>query len=152
MKSKNYSQVIYLLKRLLPIVFMAIYFLISLNLFFMGSHFLEISLFIYRTEEDKTLRETMGKNMVFMLLEGLLTMLIEIFVGGGEDIVGAGQIVRRNVENVVAWLEVLAAQLQDHVGHMFSRQMVLPLYNFFHLTCLYAYGSLCFAYLKIHFL
>ena len=94
----------------------------------------------------------MGKNMVFMLLEGLLTMLIEIFVGGGEDIVRAGQIVRRNVENVVAWLEVLVAQLQDHVGQMFSRQMVLPLYNFFHLTCLYAYGSLCFAYLKIHFL
>ena len=36
-------------KTMLPIVFMAIYFLISLNLFFMGSHFLEISLFICRT-------------------------------------------------------------------------------------------------------
>ena len=69
--------------------------------------------------------------MVFMLLEGLLTMLIKIFVGGGEDMVGAGQIVRRNAENVVAWLEVLVAQLQDHVGQMFSRQMVLPLYIFF---------------------
>ena len=74
------------------------------------------------------------------------------FVDEGEGIVGVGQIVRRNAENVVSWLEMLATQLQDHVGWMFSRQMVLPLYNFFHLTCLYAYRSLCFAYLKIHFL
>lgn len=53
------------------------------------------------------------------------------FVGGGEGIAGAGQIGRRNAENVAAWLEVLAAQLEDHVGRMFGRPNGVGIIEFF---------------------
>lgn len=41
-------------------------------------------------------------------------------VGGGQGIVGAGQIIRRNAENVAARLEMQAARLEAHVEQMFD--------------------------------
>ena len=56
------------------------------------------------------------------------------FVGGdgGEGIVGAGQINIRNAEDVAALLEVLAAQLEDHIEQMFGDMLVL-IWGLFHL-------------------
>ncbi|XP_010263477.1 PREDICTED: probable E3 ubiquitin ligase SUD1 isoform X2 [Nelumbo nucifera] len=41
-------------------------------------------------------------------------------VGGGQGIAGAGQIIRRNAENVAARLEMQAARLEAHVEQMFD--------------------------------
>jgi E3 ubiquitin-protein ligase MARCH6 len=66
-------------------------------------------------------REKMKETeMVPVLPEDLLDKLNGEDVGGAQGIAGAGQMIRRNAENVAARWEMQAARLEAHVEQIFD--------------------------------
>ena len=120
---------------------MVMHFLVSLKRFLIGSLFVrDFFIYLWDLRRQNFEGESGDRNGVHAARRPP-DNADRNFVGGdgGEGIVGADQINIRNAEDVAALLEVLAAQLEDHIEQMFGDMFVLI-------------WGLCFIYLKIHFL